>query len=62
MTPKQENNGTPTYTSQTSTATTPWWITTPEKKYCTLGTTGVKSLTPLLLRNRSPAKEKAEYE
>ena len=52
-TPRQKNSGTPTYSSQTSTATTPWWTTTPEKEYCTLGTTGVKSLTLLPLNKSS---------
>ena len=50
-TPRQENSGTPTYSSQTSTPTIPWWITTLGKECCTLGTVVVKLLTLSLLKN-----------
>ena len=50
-TPKLERSGIPTYRSPISTATTSWWPTTPERKCCTLGITGVKSPIPSLLRN-----------
>ena len=51
-TQRHQHSGIPTYSSQTNTATTPWWITTPEKKCCTLGTTGVKSPTLSLSRTK----------
>ena len=49
-TPRLENNGTPTFSSPISSATIPWWPTTPEKECCTPGTTGVWSLIPSRLR------------
>ena len=39
--PRLDVHGTPTFSSPISTATTPWWTTTPEKECCTPGTTGV---------------------
>ena len=51
MTPRQGNSGFPTYSSQTSMVTTPWWTTTPGKECCTLGTTNVLLLTLSPLRN-----------
>ena len=39
-------SGTPTFSSPISTATTPWWTTTPDKKCSTPGTTGIWSLIP----------------
>ena len=50
-TPRLDVHGTPTFSSPISTATTPWWTTTPEKECCTPGTTGVWSLIPSNLRN-----------
>ena len=46
-------HGTPTFSSPISTATTPWWTTTPMKECCTLGTTSVWSLILSLLNHRS---------
>ena len=39
--PRLGVHGTQTFSSPISTATTPWWTTTPEKECCTPGTTGV---------------------
>ena len=50
-TPRLENGGTLIFSSPVSSATTPWWPTTPEKECCTPGTTGVWSLIPSCLRN-----------
>ena len=50
-TPRLEGNGIPTFSSPISSATTPWWPTTPEKKCCTPGTASVWSLIPSRLRN-----------
>ena len=49
-TPRLDVHGTPTFSSPISSATIPWWPTTPEKKCCTPGTTGVWSLIPSHLR------------
>lgn len=44
-------------TNEYNYTTTPWSPTIPERKFCTLGTTGDKLPTPLHLNNSGPASK-----